>query len=54
MRFLHLPTTDLFSAPSQGRLEEGVEYMLGQQEGGTVYVHCKVLDKMFALVSHLP
>jgi len=41
VRFLHLPTTDLFSAPSQSRLEEGVQVMVSMEEGDTVYVHCK-------------
>jgi len=39
--FLHLPTTDLFSAPSQSKLQEGVQCMVAMNEGETVYVHCK-------------
>lgn len=38
--FLHLPTTDLFAAPSQARLRRGVAWILEQQQG-SVYVHCK-------------
>jgi len=38
--FLHLPTTDLFAAPDQARLRQGVAWIL-EQEQGSVYVHCK-------------
>ena len=41
--FLNLPTTDLFSAPSQQRLQEGVAWMVDEANSGkgSVYVHCK-------------
>ena len=41
--FLNLPTTDLFSAPSQQRLQEGVAWMVDERSSGkgSVYVHCK-------------
>ena len=41
--FLNLPTTDLFSAPSQQRLQEGVAWMVDESNSGkgSVYVHCK-------------
>ena len=41
--FLNLPTTDLFSAPSQERLQEGVAWMVDEASSGkgSVYVHCK-------------
>ena len=41
--FLNLPTTDLFSAPSQQRLQEGVAWMVDESSSGkgSVYVHCK-------------
>ena len=41
--FLNLPTTDLFSAPSQQRLQEGVAWMVDETSSGkgSVYVHCK-------------
>ena len=41
--FLNLPTTDIFSAPSQQRLEEGVAWMVDEASSGkgSVYVHCK-------------
>ena len=41
--FLNLPTTDLFSAPNQHRLEEGVAWMIDETSSGkgSVYVHCK-------------
>ena len=41
--FLNLPTTDLFSAPNQQRLEEGVAWMIDETSSGkgSVYVHCK-------------
>ena len=41
--FLNLPTTDLFSAPSQQRLQEGVAWMVDEASSGkgSVYVHCK-------------
>ena len=32
--FLNLPTTDLFSAPSQQRLEEGVAWMVDEASSG--------------------
>ena len=43
MAFLNLPTTDLFSAPNQQRLQEGVAWMLDEANSGkgSVYVHCK-------------
>ena len=43
MAFLNLPTTDIFSAPSQQRLEEGVAWMVDEASSGkgSVYVHCK-------------
>ena len=43
MAFLNLPTTDIFSAPSQKRLEEGVAWMVDEASSGkgSVYVHCK-------------
>ena len=43
MAFLNLPTTDLFSAPSQQRLQEGVAWMVDEASSGkgSVYVHCK-------------
>jgi atypical dual specificity phosphatase len=41
VRFLHLPTTDLVTAPSQARLQEGVGFIRAARPGETVYVHCK-------------
>ena len=32
--FLNLPTTDLFSAPNQQRLEEGVAWMVDEASSG--------------------
>ena len=42
VKFLQLPTTDIFSAPSQEKLRRGVEFIRETAgEGGSVYVHCK-------------
>ena len=53
MEFLQLATTDIFEAPCQRKLQQGVEFIdqflpnstvqaLGKQiNSGTVYVHCK-------------
>ena len=42
--FLQLSTTDIFSAPSQAKLERGVQFIsevTSRHDGGSVYVHCK-------------
>jgi len=44
VEFLQLSTTDIFSAPSQSKLERGVQFIsevTGRPGGGSVYVHCK-------------
>ena len=43
VEFLQLSTTDIFSAPSQDKLERGVEFIsdITSTTQGTVYVHCK-------------
>jgi len=44
VEFLQLSTTDIFSAPSQEKLQRGVEFIsdiTSRPEGGSVYVHCK-------------
>lgn len=54
IEFLQLPTTDIFEAPCQDKLQTGVHFMnqflpanlrfadtSAQQPPGTVYVHCK-------------
>jgi len=44
VEFLQLSTTDIFSAPSQEKLQRGVEFISdisSRPEGGSVYVHCK-------------
>jgi len=41
IRFLQLPTRDIFEAPCQEKLKLGVEFIKGLQGKGTVYVHCK-------------
>jgi len=39
--FLQLPTRDIFEAPCQKKLQEGVEFIKRWEGQGTVYVHCK-------------
>ncbi|CAG7835751.1 unnamed protein product [Allacma fusca] len=39
--FLQLPTRDIFEAPCQEKLKEGVEFIENLKGTGTVYVHCK-------------
>jgi len=39
--FLQLPTRDIFQAPCQEKLLEGVEFIKKYQGNGSVYVHCK-------------
>ena len=44
VEFLQLSTTDIFSAPSQAKLQRGVQFIsevTGRPGGGSVYVHCK-------------
>jgi len=41
VEFLQLPTTDIFSAPSQTKLAEGVSFIRQLEGEGSVYVHCK-------------
>jgi len=47
IQFLQLPTRDIFEAPCQGKLRQGVEFINeicatgGNNSGATVYVHCK-------------
>ncbi|XP_045104166.1 phosphatidylglycerophosphatase and protein-tyrosine phosphatase 1-like isoform X1 [Portunus trituberculatus] len=44
VKFLQLSTTDIFEAPSQEKLQRGVEFiqeMESSNESGSVYVHCK-------------
>ena len=44
VEFLQLSTTDIFSAPSQEKLQRGVEFIsdiTARPGGGSVYVHCK-------------
>ena len=57
--FLNLPTTDLFSAPNQQRLEEGVAWMMDETSSGkgSVYVHwpyCKNLCTYCNFVKYVP
>jgi atypical dual specificity phosphatase len=39
--FLQLPTRDIFEAPCQNKLKQGVEFIQKFNGIGTVYVHCK-------------
>ncbi len=39
VRFLQLPTTDIFEAPCQEKLLRGVRFI--DEVGPSVYVHCK-------------
>lgn len=42
VQFLQLPTTDIFQAPSQDKLELGVEFINKiAPSGNSVYIHCK-------------
>lgn len=41
IRFLQLPTRDIFEAPCQEKLKEGVEFIQNIKNEGSVYVHCK-------------
>jgi len=42
IEFLQLPTRDIFEAPCQEKLKQGVEFMKQFSSGDdTVYVHCK-------------
>ncbi len=42
VRFLQLPTTDIFEAPCQQKLLSGVNFIRDVGvDGGSVYVHCK-------------
>jgi len=44
IQFLQLPTRDIFEAPCQSKLRQGVEFIndiRSHELGGTVYVHCK-------------
>lgn len=42
VEFLQLSTTDIFEAPCQEKLKNGVEFIAKiKQDGGSVYVHCK-------------
>jgi len=46
VKFLQLPTTDMFTSPCQSQLKEGVQFILqitdeADAPGRSVYVHCK-------------
>ncbi|XP_021968323.1 phosphatidylglycerophosphatase and protein-tyrosine phosphatase 1 isoform X2 [Folsomia candida] len=41
IKFLQLPTRDIFEAPCQSKLKEGVDFIKTLKDEGTVYVHCK-------------
>lgn len=45
VKFLQLPTRDIFEAPCQSKLRQGVEFINeicnGPDKDATVYVHCK-------------
>jgi len=41
IEFLQLPTRDIFEAPCQSKLREGVEFINRLKDEGTIYVHCK-------------
>lgn len=44
VKFLQLSTTDIFCAPSQTKLQQGVKFMkeiAADSSGESVYVHCK-------------
>lgn len=41
IEFLQLPTRDIFEAPCQEKLKEGVDFIQNFNGVGTVYVHCK-------------
>ncbi|XP_076043565.1 protein tyrosine phosphatase, mitochondrial 1 isoform X2 [Oratosquilla oratoria] len=44
VEFLQLSTTDIFEAPCQEKLQEGVEFIsnfIAQKKPGFIYVHCK-------------
>nr|CAG4652272.1 EOG090X0GSS [Triops cancriformis] len=42
VEFLQLSTTDIFEAPSQDKLKEGVQFIEQlKRDGSSVYVHCK-------------
>lgn len=41
VNFLQLQTQDIFETPSQDKLKAGVEFILSQKDGESVYVHCK-------------
>jgi len=41
IKFLQLPTRDIFEAPCQTMLKEGVEFIKKLKDEGTIYVHCK-------------
>jgi len=44
VKFLQLPTTDMFTSPSQEHLQTGVRFIrevIAENEGSSVYVHCK-------------
>jgi len=42
VQFLQLSTTDIFQAPSQEKLERGVEFIKNMSPtGNSIYVHCK-------------
>lgn len=40
MRELHLPTMD-YCSPTAQQIENGLDFIRKQPQGGTVYVHCK-------------
>jgi len=41
IQFLQLPTRDIFEAPCQEKLKQGVDFINKLKDAGTVYVHCK-------------
>jgi len=41
IKFLQLPTRDIFEAPCQAKLREGVDFINQLKDEGTIYVHCK-------------
>ncbi|CAG0914924.1 unnamed protein product [Notodromas monacha] len=42
VKFIQLPTVDMFGVPTKAQLEKGLSFIAGiEKENGSVYVHCK-------------
>ena len=44
VQFLQLPTTDIFEAPCQEKLAQGVDFIkdvAAEDDNASIYVHCK-------------